>query len=477
MKIVLTNCIEITDPTQEVINYCKKELVFKNPEMEKRKRMGFWVYGMNKEIKLYDEYMGKLYLPIGAMDDLYKIHPYSKDYTDYTTLSPIKIGSNIKLRDYQELAVPSVLNYMTGILNLPVGLGKTELALECVNRTQQKTLWITHTSDLVKQAKERCDSKMMCETSTITEGKCDLSGDIVFATVQTLIKQIEKRTIPQDMFGMIIVDECHRVSVNPQSIQMFRNSIEYFAARYKIGLSATVHRADGLAKAIEKIIGSIIYKIEKDRNDYVCIYEGKELLRFPIDAFQVPAEIEVIETEYDISDKPVFSSNGGTIQYATLITDLAMNKDRNKLITQCLKTINGSTLILSDRVDQLKYLCSQVENGVQIDGGTPKKEREKALEDVGKGKYKYLFASYNLAKEGLNIPILSNLVMATPVKDFAIVSQSIGRIQRPYEGKKVAQVYDFVDPVGMLYKFYTKRRTTYRKNNWKIENIHLTNKI
>ena len=477
MKIILTNCIEISEPTQEVINYCKKELTFKNPEMEKRKRMGFWVYGMNKEIKLYDEYMGKLYLPIGAMDDLYKLHPYPKDYTDYTIENPIKISSDIKLRDYQELAVPSVLNYMTGILNLPVGLGKTELALECVNRTKQKTLWITHTSDLVKQAKERCDSKMTCKTSTITEGKCDLKGDIVFATVQTLIKQIEKRTIPQDMFGMIIVDECHRVSVNPQSIQMFRNSIEYFAARYKIGLSATVHRADGLAKAIEKIIGSIIYKIEKDENDYVCIYEGKELLRFPIDAFQVPAQIKVIETDYDVSDKPVFSSNGGTIQFASLISDLSMNDERNKLIIKTLKGINGSTLVLSDRVEQLKYLCGQVENGVQIDGGTPKKEREKALADVGKGKYKYLFASYNLAKEGLNIPILSNLVMATPVKDFAIVSQSIGRIQRPYEGKKVAQVYDFVDPVGMLYRFYSKRRSTYRKNNWDIENVCLTKKV
>ena len=476
MKIVLTNCIEISNPTEEVIKYCKKELVFKNPDMEKRKRMGFWVYGMDREIKLYDEYNGKLYLPIGVVDDIYRLHPNTKDYTDYTILNPIKIKSDIKLRDYQELAVPSVLKYMTGILNLPVGLGKTELALECVNRTKQKTLWITHTTDLVKQAKERCESKMTCKTSTITDGKCDLSGDIVFATVQTLIKFIEKRSIPQDMFGMIIVDECHRVSVNPQSIQMFRNSIEYFAARYKIGLSATVHRADGLAKAIEKIIGGIIYKIEKDNSEYVCRYEGKELLRFPIDAFQVPAQIKVIETDYSVMGKPVFSSNGGTLQFASLISDISMDKERNKLVLKVLKNAKGSTLVLSDRVDQLKYLCSKVENGVQIDGGTPKKQREQALEDMGKGKYKYLFASYNLAKEGLNIPILSNLVMATPVKDFAIVSQSIGRIQRPYPGKTTAQVYDFVDPVGMLYNFYTKRRNTYRKNNWVIDNIHLTNK-
>ena len=271
----------------------------------------------------------------------------------------------------------------------------------------------------------------------------------------------------------ILVHNCHRVSTNPQSIQMFRSCIDYFAARYRIGLTATVHRADGLADCIKLIIGDIIYQIEKSDNEYVCRYESEILLRFPIDKFQVPAQIEVIETNYNLEDKDVYSANGGTIQFATLISDLAMNEDRNKLIVDQLRKIEGSTLVLSDRVEQLKYLCSQVENGVQIDGGTPKKQREKALKDVDEGKKKYLFASYSLAKEGLSLNILSNLVMATPVKDFAIVSQSIGRIQRPYEGKTIAKVYDFVDDVGMLMVFYTKRRSTYRKNKWKIENIYL----
>ena len=129
--------------------------------------------------------------------------------------------------------------------------------------------------------------------------------------------------------------------------------------------------------------------------------------------------------------------------------------------------------MLSDRVEQLKYLCSRVDNGVQIDGSTPKKLRAKALDDVRSGRVKYLFASYNLCKEGLDCPILSNLVMATPVKDFSIVVQSIGRIMRPFGNKRKATVYDFVDKVGMLRNFYAKRRSIYRKNKWDIENIYL----
>ena len=345
-------------------------------------------------------------------------------------------------------------------------LGKTELALECVNRLQQKTLFITHTTDLVNQAKDRCDSKMICKTSLITDGKCDTSGDITFATVQTLIKAIDKGQVKQDDFGMLIIDECHRTSTNPESLQMFRTCIEYFAARYRLGLTATLHRSDGLADCIRKIIGDVIYEIKKDGNDYVCCYEDKELLRFPVDSFQVPATIKIIETNYDIYDKDVFDKNGGTIVYARLISDLSMNEERNNLIITELNKITGSTIVLSDRVEQLKYLCSQVDNGVQIDGGTPKKEREKALEDMRNGRYKYLFASYQLAKEGLDVQILSNLVMASPIRDFAIVTQAIGRIQRPYKDKKIATVYDFTDPVGMLHMFFTERRRIYRKNNW-----------
>lgn len=476
MKIIISNCIEIQEPTKEIKDFCIKELTYKNPDYEKKKRMGFWAYGISRDIKLWNEYNGSLYLPIGFFNSLYKFHPITSDYVDYSVTRTIDIKSNITLRDYQELATPSIAKYISGIFVLPCGLGKTETALECVNRLKQKTLWLTHTKDLVNQAKERCDTKMTCKTSLITDGKIDTSGDIVFSTVQTLIKFIDSGKIKQDEFGMIIVDECHRCSTNPESLQMFRTCIEYFAARYRLGLTATLHRADGLQDCITKILGDVIYEIQKDDREYVCMYEGKELLRFPVDSFQVPAEITIIETNYNVYDKDVFSADGGTINYARLISDLSNDQERNDLILKTLKTISGCTIVLSDRVDQLKYLCSQVENGVQIDGNTPKKEREQALEDARNGKYKYLFASYSLAKEGLDVKILSNLVMATPVRDFAIVTQAIGRIQRPYEGKTKAMVYDFVDPVGLLHKFFTDRRRTYRKNNWNMNKIFLGSK-
>lgn len=93
-----------------------------------------------------------------------------------------------------------------------------------------------------------------------------------------------------------------------------------------------------------------------------------------------------------------------------------------------------------------------------------KAKREQAISDMRSGRKKYLFATYSLAKEGLDIPCLERLYMATPQKDYAIVTQSIGRIARTFEGKADPIAYDFVDNIGYLVKSYKKRCSTYRKN-------------
>ena len=102
-----------------------------------------------------------------------------------------------------------------------------------------------------------------------------------------------------------------------------------------------------------------------------------------------------------------------------------------------------------------------------IDGSmTTKKgkaEREQAIEDMRSGKKRYLFASYSLAREGLDIPRLDRLYMATPVKDYAVVVQSVGRIARTFDGKSEPICYDYVDDISYLQKMFSHRLRHYRK--------------
>lgn len=470
MKIILSNIIQIQEPTQEILEYCKQKLTIKNTDYSKKIQMGIWLGKTSKYIKLYDKDNNNIYMPIGCFNDIWKMYPYKSLYSDYSVTVKRNINSNIVLRDYQKPCLEALKRHVNGLFILPCGLGKTECALQTAYYLQQHTLFITHTKDLMNQAKDRVEEKMNCSVSLITEGKVDTSGDIVIATVQTLFKNLDE--ISQDEFGLVVTDECHKVSASADTIGMFRQCIDYFAARYKLGLTATLHRADGLEMCIPKVIGDVIYEIVEDENDYVGIYEDKEVIRFPKTQFQVPVKVNFINTNYTLYNnkrkiyRDVFERNGMTISFSKLLSDLANDEERNDLIISLCSTLKGSTIILSDRVEQLKYLQENLPNSVEIDGSTNKKIREKALEDIKSGKYKYLLASYKLAKEGLDCKILENVVFATPVKDEAIVIQSIGRAQRPYEGKEIATIYDLVDDVSTLKRFYTKRRSVYRKKGW-----------
>lgn len=468
MKITLTNIIEIKEPTKEILDYCKKELTFSNPDYIKKQRMGFWTGKTPKTISLYDSYQGNIYLPIGCFNDIWNIHPYKEDYVDYTTTKKANIKSKIILRDYQKPCTDALKKYVNGIFVLPPGLGKTQIGLECASFLKQKTIWLTHTKDLLNQAKERCESNLICKTSTITEGKCDTSGDIVFATVQTLVNVIDKGEIKQDEFGLVIGDEIHHLSTSAESVKMFEKCVNYFNARYKLGLTGTLHRGDGLQNTTIKILGEVIYEVKKseDKKYLVGYYEHKPIINIPIEQFQVPAQIHLVGTKYKPNDECFDTSS--RIIFSTLISDLATNSDRNKQVLDIINKLDTHTIVISERTSQLEYLHKKVPNSIYINGKTPKQKREQEIEEFRQGKHKVLFATYSLVAEGLDIPILENLIMASPVKDERLVIQAIGRCQRPSGDKKIANVYDLVDDVSILDKFTRKRKSVYKKEGWEI---------
>ena len=472
MKILLSNIIEIQDPNKEVLDYCKKELTFSNPDYIKKQRMGFWCGKTPKTISLYDYYEDNIYLPIGCFEDIWEIHPVKEDYKEYTTIKKANIKSNIILRDYQKPCVEALKKYVNGIFILPPGLGKTQIGLECAAKLKQKCIWITHTKELLNQARECCEDNLICTTSEITEGKADISGDIVFATVQTLVNIVEKRLIKQDEFGLVIVDECHHLSTSAETVKMFEQCVNYFNSRYKLGLTATLHRGDGLQNTTTKIIGNVIYEVKKseDKKSLIGYYENKPIINIPIEQFQVPAKIHMLKTTYNTQNRDVFDTTGRII-FSTLISDLANDCDRNKQVLDIINKLDSYTIVISERTSQLEYLHEKISNSIYINGKTQKKLREKVIEEFRDGKHKVLLATYSLVAEGLDIPILENLIMASPVKDERLVVQAIGRCQRPSGDKKIANVYDLVDDVSILYSFTKNRLKIYKKEGWDIDGL------
>ncbi len=250
---------------------------------------------------------------------------------------------------------------------------------------------------------------------------------------------------------------CHRVAGTPTTMTMFAKVLNSLSARHKYGLSATVHRADGMIQATFALIGEVVYTVP----DEAVADKVMRVGIYPVGT-GVGISRECLNTD-------------GTLNYAKLINYLCESDMRNDVIHECLVAESDkSCLILSDRLEHLESLMSVLptrmrDKAVMISGKmTSKKgkaEREQALEDMRSGAKKYLFATYTLCKEGLDIPRLERLFLTTPQKDYAVITQSIGRIARTFEGKADPIVYDFVDDIGYLVKSFKKRCATYRKNN------------
>ncbi len=456
MTVTVSNNIRIKNPSAEIISWCQAHLKLPNPEYAKKARMGFWLGDTPKHLYLYEIHGDEIILPYGTLKQIKPLIQDAIVTSDFKPYESIDYGQPIPLYPYQEKAVEAVKNGYYGILQSRAGSGKTQMGIALIKEYGRRTLWLTHTLDLLKQSKERAErytDKSLI--GTITEGKVNIGKGITFATIQTMCKLDISQY--KDMWDVIIVDECHRVAGTPTQMSMFAKVLNSLSARHKFGLSATVHRADGMIKATFALLGNVVYTVPDEAvADKVMqvgikpIYTGVKLSR------------ECLNTD-------------GTLNYTKLINYLCGNSLRNCLIaTHIVLASKMSCLILSDRLEHLETLMSTLppsmrENAVMISGKmTTKKgkaEREKAIEDMRNGEKKYLFATYSLAKEGLDIPCLERLFLATPQKDYAVITQSIGRIARTFEGKAEPVAYDFVDDVGYLVKAYKKRCTTYKKNN------------
>ena len=456
MQVTVSNNIRIKNPSTEIISWCQAHLKLSNPDYAKKVRMGFYVGNTPKYLYLYEMHGDEIVLPYGTLK---QITPFIKNAiikSEFKPYESIDYGQPIPLYPYQEEAVREVKNGIYGILQSKAGSGKTQMGIALIKEYGRRALWLCHTLDLVNQSKERAERYMdKSLIGKITEGKVDIGKGVTFATIQTMCKLDLSQY--KDMWDVIIVDECHRVAGTPTQMSMFAKVLNSLSARHKFGLSATVHRADGMIQATFALLGDVVYIVPDEAVADKVMQVG----------------IKTIGTGVKISYECL--NTDGTLNYAKLINYLCEDLKRIDLIRgSIVGEHDKSCLILSDRLEHLETLLNSLpiwmrRDAVMISGKmTSKKgkaEREQALEDMRKGKKKYLFATYSLAKEGLDIPCLERLFLTTPQKDYAVITQSIGRIARTYDGKADPICYDFVDDVGYLVKSYKKRCTTYKKNN------------
>lgn len=455
MQVIIGSEIRVKDAPKELCDWCRENMILPNPEYTNRKRRGLWTGKTPEYVWLYWVDGNDLMLPVGVGKQIREFLS-ENDCVDVQLADNGRLGyqGRIPLYEYQKTAVEAMKHQSCGILQSPCGSGKTQMGIALAAELSRKTLWVTHTQDLLTQSFERAAQYFPQEIlGRITSGKVQIGSHITFATVQTLCKLDLARY--RCTWDVVIVDECHRLAGTPTQVTMFYKVMNSLAARYKYGLSATVHRSDGMIKSTFAVLGPVVYKVPDEA------------------VADKTMQVRVLQRDTGIKIHRCCLDTDGTLKYSSLLEYLGGNQERNELIIKDLINQEGhASLVLASRLAHLRKIQEMLPEDIRsrsamIDGSMTSKrgklQREQAIMDMRDGRKDVLFASFGLAKEGLDIPRLDRLFLVSPQKDYAVITQSIGRIARAAAGKTDAVCYDYVDDIAFCQNQYKRRRAHYRK--------------
>lgn len=423
MKVIIENDIKITNASDDIIRYCNNVLTIDNPDYIVAKKVGRYTGNIPLKMKMFVKNGDTYVLPFGTLKDVW---PYIKSSYEVkiSAFKGLSMLGNINLYDYQEKALKALLSGKNGILEAPCGSGKTQIGLQLIKSIGGKALWLTHTKKLLEQSKERCKMYFTGDFGEITSGGVKIGRDITFATVQTMSKL--DSSIYKDTFDVVVVDECHHCVGTPTKVMQFYKILTNCNCRFKYGLSATLSRADNLITTLYAIIGPVLYTIPKEA-------VGDKIIK--AEHIKVP-----IELEYDIRE---YTNIDGTIDNNALLNLLSYSARRNDTIIDNVKEnyeLGKKQLILCHRVKQVELLSERISEFCKVNSIMGKVTDKNRKYDGN-----VIIATYALAKEGLDIPELDVLHLATPQKNASITEQSVGRVERNIDGKARPICYDYVD--------------------------------
>ena len=357
------------------------------------------------------------------------------------------------LRDEQERGVATIVKAfyggkLGGILRAPCGFGKTVVACAIASRLNVPTLVVVHKEFLMNQWRDRIVEFLPeAQIGRVQQDTCEFAGKhIVLAMVHSLASRDYGETF-YNWPGLIIVDETHRIGASTWAPVPSK-----FPAKWRLGITATPRRKDGADNVFTYQIGKVVFAAKEE---------------------QLQARVRRVWSTFKLVKTPRFNPN--LAPRSLLIRFLCSSEPRNRMIIEqmilALKA-DRTVLVLSERLNHLDTLNAMLfRMWGEDDGPVPGVGfyvggmSENALSESSR--MRCIFATKQMASEGLDIPQLDTLVLATPMSD---IEQARGRILRPLYSdgrlgeKKTPIILDIRDDrVKKFQKLGESRDRQYRK--------------
>ncbi len=450
----------------KAVSHIKRLAAFHNPKYYELLNARKPLYNTPSIIYRADMSDKYISVPRGCEEPLIEL--FQNNFTSWSTIDKTNPGRSIdvsfngQLRPEQEAAVKALLSNDNGVLYATTAFGKTVTATALIARRKVNTLILVPTNALLGQWKKELERFLSVNFEAPEEqkgkrgrkmefspigliggAKDSRHGIIDIAIVQSCITDKEVKEFVRD-YGMVIVDECHHIPAIG-----FERVVDYANAKYVYGLTATLHREDGLDPITLMQCGPVRYKSDAKA----------QMARQSFGRVLIPRFTSFRTTE----EKSI----------ATLYNaDLAADKARNELIVKDIVAVlkEGRTpLVLTKLREHITSLSEMLQpyctNIICLTGTAPAKEKREAMErlkSIADEEPLVVIATGKYVGEGFDFPRLDTLFMVLPVSYQNIVQQYTGRLHREFEGKREVQVYDYIDiHVPCLARMYSRRLKSY----------------
>ncbi|PIR23531.1 MAG: hypothetical protein COV44_02345 [Deltaproteobacteria bacterium CG11_big_fil_rev_8_21_14_0_20_45_16] len=445
-----------------IVASLKRSATFANPEFFKLQQMRFSTWKTPRYIFCGSTNGNQIVLPRGNLD-------FCKDLGEELGGEVIihdtrpkfrrkRIKFKGELRTDQKKAVKEMVKHDFGVLVAPPGVGKTVIGCYMIAKRKLSTLVLVHRKPLMDQWIDRIGDFLDIDPKEIGSFggvRKKPKGKIDVAMLQTLSK-LEDSSDFLSQYGQVIIDECHHIPA-----VSFEEVLKKIPAKYFLGLTATPIRKDGLQAILYMQCGPIRYEMED--------YGAKNLQK----------RVLVRETNFRL-DQGISEQ----LPIHEIWNQLVECSERTELIASDVEAcINEGAfpLIISDRKEHLVKLVDAISKRLKtraepllLVGDMGKKERQTIFEKIeaftSDSKPFYVLSTGSLIGEGVDLPMLDRLILATPISFKGRLKQYVGRLHRPYDGKKSVRVYDYLDPeMGLTISMFKKRISAYRNMGYEVE--------